>query len=129
MRSSTYFSSLGSGWAASGVGGAFDGFVGIGVARRGGATERAFHEAAGLGEVVELAGGFGLLEDVPERDGATGFEAGGPELIRDMNGGERRGVDGIILVHLGLRERKEKANTTRQLATGRFGCTCETPYR
>jgi hypothetical protein len=42
---------------------------------------------------------------MPDRDRAIGFEARSPELILDMNGGQRRGTDGIIL-HLGLRERK-----------------------
>ena len=110
------------------VGRAFDGFIGVGVARGGGAAETAFHKAGRLGKVVEFAGVLRLLEDMPERDVTVGFQTRAPELVLDMNRRERRGMNGIVL-HLGLPKRQEQDHDhqTGSSSTGMHECNPSSP--
>ena len=92
------------------IGSAFEDLVRIGVVER---KSRRFAVldvfAAQHGgrafEIVHAPGRLALSKSIGNGDGAVGFEAGRPESIVQVNGGERRGLDGVI-----RRRRRPPAN-------------------
>jgi hypothetical protein len=48
-------------------------------------------------KIVHASGGLALSKGMGNGDGAVGFEAGRPKSVVEMDGGERRGPDGVIV--------------------------------
>jgi hypothetical protein len=76
-------------------------------------------------KIFHAPGGLALSKGMGNGDGAIGFEAGRPKSVVEMDGGERRGPDGVIVRRRAGRRQVEAKNDSersgKKTTTGECG--------
>jgi hypothetical protein len=97
------------------IGSAFQNLVKVGVVER---KSRRFavlnvltaQHGGGALKIVHAPGRLALSKGMGDGDGAVGFEAGRPEGVVQVDGGERHGLDGVIARRGAGRQRIQTEN-------------------